>query len=68
MAEDIDLSRIGKFEDLIARQKARELTREIYSLANDGVLARAFRLRGRIRYYYFKPLIIYFGFTARPES
>ena len=60
-AEGIELSRLGKFEDLIAWQKARELSREIYSLPNDGALARAFRLRDRIRYY-FKPLTVFLSF------
>jgi len=43
------LSQVRKFEDLIAWKKARELTREIYSLTNDGAFARDFGLRDQIR-------------------
>ena len=40
---------ISTFEDLEAWQKARELTRAIYALSNDGLFARDFGLRDQIR-------------------
>jgi len=40
---------ITTFEDIEAWQKARELTREIYALSNDGSFARDFGLRDQIR-------------------
>ncbi len=42
------MSGIGCFEDIEGWQKARELTREIYALSNDGLFARNFGLRDRI--------------------
>jgi four helix bundle protein len=41
--------RVAKFEDLIAWQKARKLTREIYELTNEGGFAKDFALRDQIR-------------------
>jgi four helix bundle protein len=41
--------KIGRFEDLIAWQKARALTREIYRVTTEGRLARDFGLRDQIR-------------------
>ncbi len=42
------MSGIGGFEDIEGWQKARELTREIYALSNEGLFARDFGLRDRI--------------------
>lgn len=39
----------GKFEELIAWQKARELAREVYALSADGKFARDYGLRDQIR-------------------
>lgn len=38
-----------RFEDIEAWQKARELTKAIYALSNDGQFARDFGLRDQIR-------------------
>ena len=43
------MSGIGCFEDIEVWQKARELTREIYVLSNEGLFARDFGLRDQIR-------------------
>lgn len=43
------MSGIETFEDVKAWQKARELTKEIYALSNDGQFARDFGLRDQIR-------------------
>jgi four helix bundle protein len=43
------MSGIGCFEDIEVWQKARELTREIYALSNEGLFARDFGLRDQIR-------------------
>ena len=40
---------VGKFEDLIAWQKARELTRRIYEITRAGEFAKDFRLSGQIQ-------------------
>ncbi len=40
---------IERFEDLIAWQKARELTREIYHLTRQGSFAKDFGLSGQIQ-------------------
>jgi len=40
---------ITKFEDLIAWQKARELTRRIYEITRAGEFAKDFRLSGQIQ-------------------
>jgi four helix bundle protein len=41
--------RIEKFEDLIAWQKARELTKNIYRVTKIGELLKDFGLRDQIR-------------------
>ncbi|OGC91287.1 MAG: four helix bundle protein [candidate division Zixibacteria bacterium RBG_16_53_22] len=41
--------KIEKFEDLIAWQKARALTRDIYEVTRQGVFARDFGLSGQIQ-------------------
>ena len=43
------MASIEKFEDIEAWQKARELTREIYRISNQGSFARDFGLRDQIR-------------------
>ena len=43
------MSGIEKFEDLIAWQKARELTRNIYKLSQHGAFSRDFGLSGQIQ-------------------
>jgi four helix bundle protein len=40
---------VGKFEDLIAWQKARELTRRIYEITRAGEFAKDFRLSSQIQ-------------------
>lgn len=40
---------VRRFEDLIAWQKARDLTRLIYKLSNDGNLGRDYGLRDQVR-------------------
>jgi four helix bundle protein len=42
-------SKVVKFEDLIAWQKARELTRKIYQISRTGEVAKDFRLSGQIQ-------------------
>jgi len=42
-------NRIDKFEDLIAWQKARELTRNIYEITRTREFAKDFRLSGQIQ-------------------
>ncbi len=39
----------GRFEKLVAWQKARELTREIYKITGEGDFARDFGLRDQLR-------------------
>jgi four helix bundle protein len=41
--------KIERFEDLIAWQKAREMTKAIYELTGKGLFARDFGLRDQIR-------------------
>lgn len=41
--------KIEKFEDLIAWQKARKLTRQIYEATNQGKFARDYGLKDQIR-------------------
>ena len=41
--------RIDKFEDLIAWQKARELTRNIYKITRQGEFSKDFGFRDQIR-------------------
>ena len=43
------MSKIQKFEDVLAWQKARELTREIYTHAKAGLFAKDFGLRDQIQ-------------------
>jgi len=43
------MEKIQKFEDLIAWQKARELTKAIYQLTSDGPFSKDFGLRDQIR-------------------
>jgi four helix bundle protein len=43
------MGKIERFEDLIAWQKARELTREIYKITREGTFARDFGLSGQIQ-------------------
>ena len=43
------MASIEKFEDIEAWQKARELTREIYRITNQGFFSRDFGLRDQIR-------------------
>jgi four helix bundle protein len=45
----METQRIDCFEDLIAWQKARVLTRQVYCLTNEGTLARDFGLRDQMR-------------------
>ena len=45
----MERQRAGKFEDLIAWQKARELTRAIYQVTASGPFAKDFGLRDQIR-------------------
>src|SRR6185436_3256770 len=42
-------SRVVKFEDLIAWQKARELTRRVYEITRTGEFAKDFRLSGQLQ-------------------
>lgn len=43
------MKKITIFEDLIAWQKARELTREIYSVTNSGKFEKDFGLKNQIQ-------------------
>jgi len=43
------MSKVEKFEDLIAWQKARELTKEIYRITCDGLFSKDYGLRDQIR-------------------
>ena len=43
------MSKIQRFEDIVAWQKARELTREIYARAKVGPFAKDFGLRDQIQ-------------------
>ncbi len=43
------MAKIERFEDIEAWQKARELTREIYRVTNQGAFAKDFGLRDQIR-------------------
>jgi four helix bundle protein len=43
------MSKIERFEDFIAWQKARLLTSRIYTITNEGSFARDFGLRDQIR-------------------
>lgn len=46
---EFDGGKIQRFEDLIAWQKARELTKEIYTVTRTGEFSRDFGLRDQIR-------------------
>jgi four helix bundle protein len=43
------MAKIEKFEDLIAWQKARELTRAIYEMTRQGAFAKDYGLSGQIQ-------------------
>lgn len=43
------MAKIEKFEDIEAWQKARELTREVYRVTNQGAFVKDFGLRDQIR-------------------
>jgi four helix bundle protein len=43
------MSKIERFEDLIAWQKARKLTREIYQITRNGAFSKDFGLSGQIQ-------------------
>ena len=43
------MAKVEQFEDLVAWQKARELTKQIYSLTNQGPFSKDFGLREQIR-------------------
>jgi len=43
------MATIRKFEDIEAWQKARELTRRVYTMSGSGQFARDFGLRDQIR-------------------
>jgi len=49
MSDEKKKDRIDKFEDLIAWQKARELTREVYQISQQGAFAKDFGLSGQIQ-------------------
>jgi four helix bundle protein len=42
-------NKVAKFQDLIAWQKARELTCKIYQISRQGEFAKDFRLSGQIQ-------------------
>jgi four helix bundle protein len=43
------MSKVERFEDLIAWQKARALTREIYTVSRQGAFAKDYGLAGQIQ-------------------
>jgi four helix bundle protein len=43
------MGKVERFEDLIAWQKARELTKQIYSITSNGAFAKDFGLKDQIR-------------------
>ncbi|MDO8587189.1 MAG: four helix bundle protein [Armatimonadota bacterium] len=43
------MGKITRFEELLAWQKARELTREVYRITKDGPFSRDYGLTGQIR-------------------
>lgn len=47
--ENLENGKIKRFEDLIAWQKARELTKEIYRITKTGEFSKDFGLRDQIR-------------------
>ena len=44
-----NMGKIQKFEDIVAWQKARELTRKVYAHSKTGVFAKDFGLRDQIQ-------------------
>ena len=44
-----NMGKIQKFEDILAWQKARELTREVYAHSKTGAFAKDFGLRDQIQ-------------------
>ena len=46
---DASVKKVRRFEDLIAWQKARDLTKRIYSLTQQGGFERDYGLRDQIR-------------------
>ena len=49
MSDEKKKDRVDKFEDLIAWQKARELTKEVYQISQQGAFAKDFGLSGQIQ-------------------
>ena len=49
MSDEKKKERIEKFEDLIAWQKARELTKEVYQISRLGAFGKDFGLAGQIQ-------------------
>jgi four helix bundle protein len=49
MSDEKRKDRIDKFEDLIAWQKARELTKEVYQISQQSAFAKDFGLSGQIQ-------------------
>jgi four helix bundle protein len=49
MSDERKKDRIDKFENLIAWQKARELTKEVYQISQQGAFAKDFGLSGQIQ-------------------
>jgi four helix bundle protein len=45
----VETDKISRFEDLVAWQKSRKLTQEIYRVTNEGTFAKDFGLRDQIR-------------------
>ncbi len=43
------MGKVERFEDLIGWQKARELTKQIYSITSNGAFAKDFGLKDQIR-------------------
>jgi four helix bundle protein len=43
------MAKVSRFEDLIVWQKARELTKKIYSMSSSGALSHDFGLRDQLR-------------------
>ena len=43
------MAKIERFEDLIAWQKARSLTKEVYTVTRNGAFSRDFRLSNQIQ-------------------
>ena len=43
------VDKVERFEDLIASQKARKLTRRIYAITNKGAFSKDYSLREQIR-------------------